>query len=103
MILSANGQNIYPEELESKLSNMPYVSECLVIERQGHLVALCHPDADEVKRDGLGDEELKNAMEANRNALNAIVAPYEQVQSIEIMPEEFEKTPKRSIRRFLYK
>lgn len=103
MILSANGQNIYPEEIESKLSNMPYVNECLVIERQGHLVALCHPDADEVNRDGLGDEELKTAMEANRKALNAIVAPYEQVQSIEIMPTEFEKTPKRSIRRFLYK
>jgi len=103
MILSANGQNIYPEEIESKLSNMPYVNECLVIERSGHLVALCHPDADEVARDGLDEERLRNAFEANRKALNAIVAPYEQVQSIEIMPEEFEKTPKRSIRRFLYK
>lgn len=103
MILSSNGQNIYPEEIESKLSNMPYVNECLVIDRGGKLVALCHPDDEQVRRDGLSDEQLREAMEANRKSLNAIVAPYEQVQSIEIMPEEFEKTPKRSIRRFLYK
>lgn len=103
MILTANGQNIYPEEIESKLSNMPYVNECLVIERGGHLVALCHPDEDTVTRDGLTREQLEEAMENNRKSLNGIVAPYEQVQSIEIMPEEFEKTPKRSIRRFLYK
>ena len=103
MILSANGQNIYPEEIESKLSNMPYVSECLVLERNGHLVALCHPDADEVRRDNLTPAQLTEAMEENRKNLNALVAPYEQVQAIEIMPEEFEKTPKRSIRRFLYK
>jgi len=103
MILTANGQNIYPEEIESKLSNMPYVNECLVIERNGHLVALCHPDADQVTRDGLSDDQLREAMQANLEGLNAIVAPYERVQEIEIMPEEFEKTPKRSIRRFLYK
>lgn len=103
MILTANGQNIYPEEIESKLSNMPYVNECLVLERNGHLVALCHPDDEQVNRDGLSQQQLQEAMEANRKWLNSIVAPYEQVQSIEIMPEEFEKTPKRSIRRFLYK
>lgn len=103
MILTANGQNIYPEEIESKLSNMPYVNECLVIERNGHLVALCHPDVDQVSRDGLNDEQLREAMHTNLAALNTIVAPYERVQEIEIMPEEFEKTPKRSIRRFLYK
>ncbi len=103
MILTANGQNIYPEEIEAKLSNMPYVSECLVLERNGRLVALCHPDDDEVKLDALTDEQLQEAMQANLKNLNSIVAPYEQVQSIEIMPEEFEKTPKRSIRRFLYK
>ena len=103
MILTANGQNIYPEEIEAKLSNMPYVNECLVVERNGHLVALCHPDADRVARDGLSDEQLKEAMQANLTGLNALVAPYERVQEIEIMPEEFEKTPKRSIRRFLYK
>lgn len=103
MILTANGQNIYPEEIEAKLSNMPYVNECLVIERRGHLVALCHPDADQVVRDGLTDAQLADAMQANLAALNALVAPYERVQQIEIMPNEFEKTPKRSIRRFLYK
>lgn len=103
MILTANGQNIYPEEIESKLSNMPYVNECLVVERDGHLVALCHPDDDQVKRDGLDTESLEAAMETNRKSLNSIVGPYEQVQKIEIMPEEFEKTPKKSIRRFLYK
>lgn len=103
MILSANGQNIYPEEIEAKLSNMPYVNECLVIERDGHLVALCHPDVDEVKRDQLTPGQLTEAMEQNRKSLNKLVAPYEQVQAIEIMPEVFEKTPKRSIRRFLYK
>lgn len=103
MILTANGQNIYPEEIEAKLSNMPYVNECLVIERNGHLVALCHPDADQVTRDGLTPEQLKDAMNSNLAGLNTLVAPYERVQEIEIMPEEFEKTPKRSIRRFLYK
>ncbi len=103
MILTANGQNIYPEEIESKLSNMPYVNECLVIDRGGHLVALCHPDTEAVKADGVTDNDLADIMEQNRKTLNKIVAPYEQVESIEIMPEEFEKTPKRSIRRFLYK
>ena len=103
MILSANGQNIYPEEIEAKLSNMPYVNECLVIDRGGRLVALVHPDADQVQRDGIGEEELKEAMQANLKSLNTLVAPYEQVSDIEIMAEEFEKTPKRSIRRFLYK
>lgn len=103
MILTSNGQNIYPEEIEAKLSNMPYVNECLVIERNGHLVALCHPDADQVNSEGLDEEQLKAVMEENLRALNSLVAPYERVQSIEIMAEEFEKTPKRSIRRFLYK
>lgn len=103
MILSSNGQNIYPEEIESKLSNMPYVNECLVIQRNGHLVALCHPDADAVKNDRLDRSMLEEAMENNRRSLNKLVAPYEQVEKIEIVDKEFEKTPKRSIRRFLYK
>lgn len=103
MILSSNGQNIYPEEIEAKLSNMPYVNECLVVDRDGHLVALCYPDKDEVERDGLDDAALVEAMETNRRNLNQLVAPYEQVQAVELMAEEFQKTPKRSIRRFLYK
>lgn len=103
MILTANGQNIYPEEIESKLSNMPYVNECLVIERNGHLVALCHPDSEQAAKDGLDTPGLEAAMETNRESLNRLVGPYEQIQKIELVPEEFEKTPKRSIRRFLYK
>lgn len=103
MILSANGQNIYPEEIEAKLSNMPYVNECLVVDRNGVLVALCHPDSSQVTRDQLSHDQLVEAMEENRKSLNKIVAPYEQIRAIEIMDEEFEKTPKRSIRRFLYK
>ncbi|MBD5232832.1 MAG: long-chain fatty acid--CoA ligase [Bacteroidales bacterium] len=104
MILTANGQNIYPEEIEAKLNNMPYVNECIVIEREGRLIALCFPEADELERDGIDTpEKLAELMEANRRNLNALVAPYEQVQSIEIVNEEFQKTPKRSIRRFLYK
>lgn len=103
MILGANGQNIYPEEIESKLSNMPFVNECLVVDRQGKLVALCHPDADAVAQAGLDGQQLADAMEENRLSLNKLVAPYERIEHIELVPEEFEKTPKRSIRRFLYK
>lgn len=102
MILSANGQNIYPEEIEAKLSNMPYVNECLVVDRGGHLVALVYPDQDSVAEAGLDAGTLAQAMETNRVELNLLVAPYEQVEAIELVSEEFEKTPKRSIRRFLY-
>ncbi len=102
MILSASGQNIYPEEIESKLNNMPFVSESLVMQRGSGLVALVYPDNDEVDKAGLTDEEFLAKMEENRIELNKIVAPYEKVSSIKIMEEEFEKTPKKSIRRFLY-
>ena len=74
-----------------------------MIERSGHLVALCHPDTEAVAAAGIDDEHLRRIMEENRVNLNHLVAPYEHVEKIEIMPEEFEKTPKRSIRRFLYK
>ena len=102
MILSANGQNIYPEEIEAKLSNMPYVNECLVVDRSGHLVALVYPDAESAADAGLDTERLAAAMEKNREELNHLVAPYERIEAIELVPHEFEKTPKRSIRRFLY-
>ena len=82
---------------------MPFVNECLVVDRQGKLVALCHPDADAVNQAGLNEQQLVDAMEENRLSLNKLVAPYERIEHIELMPEEFEKTPKRSIRRFLYK
>lgn len=101
MILSANGQNIYPEEIEAKLSNMPYVGECLVVDREGHLFALVYPDPDSTA--SMTPDELAAAMETNRKELNAMLASYERIEGIDLQPVEFEKTPKRSIRRFLYK
>jgi len=103
MILSANGQNIYPEEIEAKFNNMPYVSESLVVDRDGHLVALIYPDHEAADEAGLGEAALAEAMEANRREVNKLVAPYENVERVEFVDTEFEKTPKRSIRRFLYK
>ena len=103
MILSANGQNIYPEEIEAKFNNMPYVSESLVVDRDGHLVALVHPDSDAANEAGLDAAALAEAMEVNRREVNKLVAPYENIDKVELVESEFEKTPKRSIRRFLYK
>ena len=102
MILSSNGQNIYPEEIEAKLNNMPYVAESLVIERNGHLVALVYPDTETAEANGVSAEALQQTMEKNRQDLNKLVAPYERVESIELVGEEFAKTPKKSIKRFLY-
>lgn len=104
MILTANGQNIYPEEIEAKLNNMPYVAESLVVERNGHLVALVYPDIEEADSQGHTLAQLEQLMnEQTRKELNSKLAPYEKIEKIQIMPQEFEKTPKRSIRRFLYK
>ena len=102
MILTATGQNIYPEEIEAKLNNMPYVAESLVIERGGGLTGLVYPDVDGVKAENITQEALAEIMESNRRDLNALVAPYERVDSIEILDSPFEKTPKQSIKRFLY-
>lgn len=103
MILTASGQNIYPEEIEAKLNNMPFVAESLVIERDGKLVGLVYPDFETADRLGLGGgDELQREMENVRNELNKLVAPYERLSKIVLMPNEFEKTPKRSIKRFLY-
>ena len=102
MILSASGQNIYPEEIEAKLNNMPYVAESLVVERDGRLVALVYPDYEAVDKLGYGIADLDDIMENVRKELNKIVAPYEQVSKIILMQHEFEKTPKKSIKRFLY-
>lgn len=103
MILSSTGQNIYPEEIESKLNNMPYVAESLVVERPNGLVALVYPDYGSMDRDKLTNHDLAPLMEQNRNDLNKLVAPYERIAAIELMPDEFQKTPKRSIKRYLYK
>lgn len=102
MILSSNGQNIYPEEIEAKLNNLPFVLESLVVEREGKLVGLVYPDYDTVDSTGIRHEDLPAIMEQNRNDLNKLLAPYEAVTSIILYPTEFEKTPKRSIKRYLY-
>ena len=103
MLLGASGQNIYPEEIEDKLNTLPYVNESIVVQRDEKLVALIHPDYDEAERDGLDENGLRMAMEQNRKDLNVMVAAYERISSVELHKTEFEKTPKRSIKRFLYK
>lgn len=102
MILTGAGQNIYPEEIEDKLNNLPLVMESLVIERKGVLTALIYPDYDQAKQEGLNDEQLDKMMAENIATLNKLVASYEKVGRYELMKSEFEKTPKRSIKRFLY-
>ena len=103
MLLGPNGQNIYPEEIEDKLNSMTLVMESIVVQRDNKLVALVHPDMDEAKNMGFSDEDLKNVMEQNRNGLNEMIPAYEKIMEIEIHEEEFEKTPKKSIKRYLYK
>ena len=102
MILSASGQNIYPEEIEAKLNNMPYVSESLVVERGKGLTAIVYPDYERMDTDGISNDQLPDLMERNRNDLNSLVAPYERIDRIQLIPHEFEKTPKKSIKRYLY-
>ena len=102
MLLGPNGQNIYPEEIEDKLNSMAMVVESIVVQRDTKLVALVHPDMDEAANLGLGEDDLKNIMEQNRNGLNQMLPAYEKISEIEIHKDEFEKTPKRSIKRYLY-
>ena len=103
MLLGPNGQNIYPEEIEDKLNSMTMVIESIVVQRDNKLVALVHPDMDEAKNMGFSEEDLQNIMEQNRNGLNELIPAYEKISEIEIHMEEFEKTPKKSIKRYLYK
>lgn len=102
MILSASGQNIYPEEIEAKLNNMPYVNESLIVERGKGLTAIVYPDYDRMDADKIDINALTPLMETNRVELNKLVAPYEKVDRIQLIPHEFEKTPKKSIKRYLY-
>jgi long-chain acyl-CoA synthetase len=102
MILSSNGQNIYPEEIESKLNNLPFVMESIIIEKNDKLVGLVYPDYDMVDNTGISHEDLPVIMEQNRLELNKLIAPYEAVSKIQLYPTEFEKTPKKSIKRYLY-
>jgi len=102
MILGASGQNIYPEEIEAKLNNMPFVMESLVIESNGKLIALVCPDYEAVDAEKLDEKQLEEVMEENRKLLNSDVASYESISKIKLYPSEFEKTPKKSIKRYLY-
>ncbi len=102
MLLGPSGQNIYPEEIEAKLNNMPYVMESLVLQRGTQLVALVCPDFEAVDAAHLTEEQLAEAMEQNRKEVNKLLASYEQIVRIKLYTHEFEKTPKKSIKRFLY-
>lgn len=102
MLLGPSGQNIYPEEIEERINNMPCVSESVLISEGGKLVALVYPDFDEARKMSLNDEQIAETMEQNRIELNKELPAYEQVTQFRIYNEEFEKTPKRSIKRFLY-
>ena len=103
MLLGPSGQNIYPEEIEDKLNNMPYVNESIVIQAlDGKLAALIYPDFELAFANGMTEKAVEEQMEANRVALNTQIAAYEQIARVKIYHEEFEKTPKKSIKRFLY-
>ena len=102
MLLTSSGQNIYPEEIESKLNNMPYVSESLVILKKDRLVALVYPDWSDEMACGLSKSEMERLLDRSREELNKEMPAFSQLSKIVIMPEEFEKTAKKSIKRYLY-
>jgi long-chain acyl-CoA synthetase len=102
MILTDTGQNIYPEQIEDKLNNMPLVLESLVLENEGKLYGLVVPDFDHCEKEGIDRAQLEDIMKENLKNLNEQVAAYERLVSIAIHTSEFEKTPKRSIKRYLY-
>lgn len=102
LLLTSSGQNIYPEEIESKLNNMPYVSESLIILQQDKLVGLIYPDSDDAFAHGLSQSDLVRVMEENRLELNKQLPAFSQIACFKLYPEEFEKTAKKSIKRFLY-
>ncbi|MGQ8338910.1 AMP-binding protein [Sunxiuqinia sp. A32] len=102
MLLGPSGQNIYPEEIEAKLSNLPYIQECVVTEREGKLVALVFADPESVQADNLDAGSLTSEMENNRKHANRELPKYSQISKIELVKVEFQKTPKRNIKRYLY-
>lgn len=103
MILSSSGQNIYPEEIEAKLNNLPLVAESVVVERDGRIVALVHPAYDLGRQEGLTDTQTEQRVTALLPQLNKLLPAYSRVSTLELHRDEFEKTPKHSIRRFIYK
>jgi long-chain acyl-CoA synthetase len=102
MILGPSGQNIYPEEIEAKLNNMPYVQESLVIENENRLVAMIYPDFETADKENIDEKGLEEILENNRKAINGQLPGYMQLARVKLYPQEFEKTPKKSIKRFLY-
>lgn len=102
LILGPSGQNIYPEEIEDRLNSLPYVAESLVIGRDGKLTALVYPDYEQARKDQLSEENLKKTLEDNRKSVNGQLPLYSQIARLKIQETEFEKTPKRSIKRYLY-
>lgn len=102
MLLSSSGQNIYPEEIEARLNNMPFVNESLVIMKDSKLIALVYPDNDEAFAQNMTKTQLEAAIETNRTELNKVLPAYSQISRIKLYPEEFEKTAKKSIKRFMY-
>ena len=103
MLLGPNGQNIYPEEIEDQLNTLLLVSESLVVQRDSQLVALVHPDYDEANELGLSDENIRNIMKLNATDINELIPSYEHIHHIEIHEDEFEKTAKKTLKRYLYR
>jgi long-chain acyl-CoA synthetase len=102
MILGPSGQNIYPEEMEARLCNYPLVLECVIVQREGRLVALVYPDPEQMGAENPGDDRLKEIMAENCRLVNQQLPKYAQISSIVLVGQEFEKTPKRNIKRYLY-
>ena len=102
MLLGPNGQNIYPEEIEDKLNSMAMVNESIVLQKDDKLVALVHPEMEESKELGFSDEDLANIMEQNRKELNMQMPSFAKISRIQLHDTEFEKTAKKSIKRYLY-
>ena len=103
MILSSNGQNIYPEEIEAVLNNRPYVVESVVVDRDSRLVALVYLDTDKMEKDGIREEAREDCLKAILASVNRDLPAYSKVSRLEVRDQPFEKTPKMSIRRFLYR
>ena len=103
MLLGANGQNIYPEEIEDKLNSMPMINESIIVQKENKFIALVHPDYDEAHNMGFTNEDLESIMEQNRQDINSTLPAYSKLSAIRIHESEFEKTPKKSIQRYLYK
>jgi long-chain acyl-CoA synthetase len=102
MLLGPSGQNIYPEEMEAKLCNYPFVLECVITERDGKLVAFVYPDPELIEQEKLTADRLSEIMEENCKHVNKVLPKYAQLSSIILVEKEFEKTPKRNIKRYLY-